>query len=151
MQAAQRQQRKAGWLAVPRPLHLHTVTEGVLNRGNTASSCASEIIRAHGNADATLELHLVVLVHAGSPALSTVDGEAAVLLVATLDDTSSHKVGHGLLGGGAESVLGCLGRLEHHVGVAVGIELASRLSSGLDVVTTLLVDTGNVGNGGSPL
>ena len=33
------------------------VTEGVLHRGNTASSCASEIIGAHGNTDASLELH----------------------------------------------------------------------------------------------
>ena len=28
-----------------------SVTEAVLHRGNTASSCASEIISAHGNAD----------------------------------------------------------------------------------------------------
>ena len=93
----------------------------------------------------------MVLVHAGSPALSTVDGEATFLLVAALNGTSSHEVGRGLPSSGAESVLGGLGGLEHHVRVAAGIELASRLSSCLDVVTTLLVDAGDVGNGSGPL
>ena len=127
------------------------VTEGVLHGGNIASGGASKLVGAHGNAHVTLELHLVVLVHAGGPALATVDGKAAILLVATLNGIAAHKVGHGLLSGGAESVLGSLGGLEHHITVAIGIELASRLSSSLDVVTTLLVDRRDLGNGSSPL
>ena len=98
-----------------------------------------EVIGAHGKANATLELHLVVVVHTRSPAFATVDCETAVLLVAALNNIATHKVGHGLLRGGAEFVLGSLRGLEHHVRMAVGIQLASSFSSGFDEVTTILV------------
>ena len=84
-------------------------------------------------ADATL--HMVVPVHAGSPTLAVFDGETTVLLIATLHDMATHEVGHGLLSGGAESVLSGFGRLEHHIRVAIGDDL--------DVVPALLVDLGN--------
>ena len=76
-------------------------------------------------------LHLVVLAHAGSPTLAVFDGEIAVLLTAPPFTTS----GHGLLSGGAESVLSGFGRLEHHIRVAIGGDL--------DVVPALLVDLGD--------
>ena len=127
------------------------VAKRVLHSGNTACRGAGEVIGAHGKADATLELHLVVVVHAGRPALATVDGETTILLVTTVNDIAAHEVGHGLLGGGPEFVLGSFGGLEHHVTMTVGVQLASRLGGGLDVVTVLLVDLGNVGDGSGPL
>ena len=95
-----------------------SIPESILDSGHAPSCGTGEVIGAHGKADATLQLHLVAVVHAGGPALATVDCETAVLLVATRNSIATHEVGHGLLGGGAESVLGSLGGLEHHVGVA---------------------------------
>ena len=50
-----------------------------------------------GDADAALELDLVVVVHARLPALAAVDGEAAILLVTALDDVAYVRGGPGSL------------------------------------------------------
>ena len=127
------------------------IPESVLDSGHAAGGGTSEVVGAHGKADATLQAHLVVVVHARIPALAPVDRETAVLLVATLNSIATHEVGHGLLGGGAESVFCSFGGLEHHVRMAVGVQLASGFSSSLDEIAALLVDLGDIGNRGCPL
>ena len=107
------------------------VAEGVLDRRDVAGGGAREVVRAHGHADAALELDLVVVVHALGPALAAVDREASVLALelVVLHRLGADKVRHGLLTRRAERVGGRLGRLEQHVAVAVAIELASGLAS----------------------
>jgi len=127
------------------------VAESVLDLGLIVSRGAGEDVVTHGHADAALKLDLVVVVDAVSPALAAVDGESSILLVAVGNDLTANKVGHSLLAGGAELVLGGLGGLEQNVRVAVGVQLAGSLASRADVVTTVLVDLGDLLDGGSPV
>jgi len=119
------------------------VAEGVLDLGLARVLRRREEVVTHGDADAALELDLVVVVDALRPALAAVDREARILLVAVVDDRAADEVRHGLLAGRPELVLGGLGRLEEHVGVAVGVQLAGGLAGGRDVVAALLVDLGD--------
>jgi len=127
------------------------VAESVLDLGLIVSRGAGEDVVTHGHADAALKLDLVVVVDAVSPALAAVDGESSILLVAVGNDLTANKVGHSLLAGGAELVLGGLGGLEQNVRVAVGVQLAGSLAGRADVVTTVLVDLGDLLDGGSPV
>merc|ERR1719231_888021 len=62
------------------------VAKAVLDGGDVAGGGAREVVRAHGNADAVDNLHLVVVVDDLGPALAAVDREAGVLVVAVVDD-----------------------------------------------------------------
>jgi len=126
------------------------VAEGVLDCADVASGGAGEVVCAHRNAEAALELNLVVVVYAVGPALAAIDGEAAVLGVSALHNIAAHKVGHRLLRGRAEGELGGLGRLEENIAVSIRIELTSSLSRSGNVVAALLVDLGDVLDGASP-
>merc|ERR1719310_1005098 len=68
------------------------VAEGVLHLGRVTGSGAGEVVVAHGNGGVAKELDLVILEDNVSPALATVDSEAAVLCVATFDSFFTHKV-----------------------------------------------------------
>mmetsp|Transcript_44348 Transcript_44348/g.101667 ORF Transcript_44348/g.101667 Transcript_44348/m.101667 type:complete len:268 (-) Transcript_44348:322-1125(-) len=127
------------------------VAEGVLDLGLATRGRAGEVIVAHGNANAVLDLDLVVVVHAVRPALATVDREAGVLVVAVVDNLAANEVRHRLLAGRSELELGCLGGLEEDVGVAISVELAGGLSSSSNVVATLFVSLGDALDGIRPV
>jgi len=120
------------------------VPECVLDFGLLSSGCTSEVVVTHGNGNVTLEFDIVIVVHAVRPALAAIDRKAAILSIAVFDRFAADKVGHGLLGLGPELVLGCLGRLEEHVALAVCVELASCLCCRLNVVATFFVHLGDV-------
>merc|ERR1712187_752925 len=84
------------------------VAEGVLDLGLVTGGGAGEDVRAHRNRNLVVALNLVVGEDNRLPALAAVDGEATVLLVATLDGIVADEVRHGLRAGRAERVLGSL-------------------------------------------
>merc|ERR1719231_135660 len=127
------------------------VAEGVLDGADITGGGAGEVVRAHGNAHAILDLNLVVGVHAVGPALAAVDGKATILGVATAHNLATNKVRHGLGGGWAELEVSSLGWLEHDVLVTIGVQLASSLARRSDVVATILVGLGDALDGGSPV
>eukprot|EP00962_Isochrysis_galbana_P034973 scaffold11920_cov108-Isochrysis_galbana.AAC.5 len=127
------------------------VAERVLHLDLGAVGRIGEYIVAHGDGDGTAQLDLVVVVHAAGPAPAAVDGEAFVFRVALLHVCVSHEVGHGVGAGGAELVLGALGRLKEHVPVAVAVQLSGRLARGADEVAAGLVDGRDFCNGRGPL
>eukprot|EP00962_Isochrysis_galbana_P034972 scaffold11920_cov108-Isochrysis_galbana.AAC.4 len=116
------------------------VPKCVLDADFVASGGASEVVVAHGDADAVDNLHLVVHVFDVGPALARVDREAGVLFVALVHIGLAHKVGHGVGAGGAELLIGALGRLEKHVAVAIAVQLGRRVAGRTHKVASLLVD-----------
>ena len=71
------------------------VAEGVLNLEDVLGGGAGEEVGAHSDGDLAMAVDLVVLEDNLLPALATVDGEAGVLSIATLDVGVADEVGHG--------------------------------------------------------
>ena len=127
------------------------VPKRILDLSLTPIGGVSEVVVAHGDANVSLNLDLVVVIDHLAPALATVDREASILFVAAVDDAAADEVGHGLLARRAELEVGGLGRLEHHIRVAVRVELARRIRRCLDVVALALVRGGDLLNAVRPL
>mmetsp|Transcript_53879 Transcript_53879/g.89456 ORF Transcript_53879/g.89456 Transcript_53879/m.89456 type:complete len:253 (+) Transcript_53879:169-927(+) len=134
--------------------HLAVVTahvaEGVLDFSLGAGGGTCEVVVAHRDRDSALELDLVVVVAALSPALATIDRKAGILLVAVLDNAATNEVRHRLRTRRAELVIGGLRRFEKHVRMTVGIELGSGIASGRNVIALLLVSLGDTFDCTSP-
>jgi len=129
------------------------VAEGVLDGDLVLGGRVGEDVRAHGGGGGTVVVDLVVGEDDIRPALAAVDGEASVLALelSVVHGLSADEVGHGRSAVRAEGVLGGLGRLEEHVGVAVAVQEASSLASAADEVAILGVDGGDVLDRGSPV
>jgi len=126
------------------------VSEGVLHLCDVAGLGAGEIVVAHGDRDVAVAGYVVVFEDNLLPALTAVDGEAAVFLVAVLDSLVADEVGHCVSAGGAEGRLGSLGRLEKHIAVAVAVQVGGGIAGSLDVVTILSINGRNLDDRGGP-
>ena len=62
----------------------------------------------------------------------------------------ANKIGHSLCGSRSKRRFGCLCWFEEHVGVAIAIELASRLGRRCDVVSSIQVGLGDTLDGAGP-
>jgi len=119
------------------------IAKSVLNLSLVTRGSTSEIVVAHCNAKSSLQLDLMIVIHAISPTLTSIDRKPCILSIATLNNVSSHEIRHGFLCCRAELILGSLCWLEQHTGVSIGIQLTSSIASGFDVVTSIFVNLGN--------
>jgi len=128
------------------------VAEGVLDAHLVARGRVREDVVAHRLGGGAVEVDLVVVELDVLPAAAAVDGEAGVLalVLGVVHRLSADEVGHGALAGGAEGVLGRLGRLEQNIAVAVAVQLARRLASRRDIVALLGIHLGDLGDGLGP-
>jgi len=117
------------------------VAEGVLYAHLVTGGRARKDVVAHCDRQVAVEVDLVVAEDHVRPALAAVDREARVLalVLVHVHGVGAHKVRHRHLARRAERVLGRLGRLEEHVGVAVAVKLGRGVARRLDVVALLLV------------
>merc|ERR1719222_734096 len=116
------------------------VSEGKFHLRDVARRGAGEVVGAHSDRHVAVAGDIMVLEDNLLPALASVDGEAAVFLVAVLDSLVADEVGHGVGASGAERHLGSLGGLEKHVAVAVAVQSASGVANSLHIIALLSVD-----------
>jgi hypothetical protein len=80
-----------------------------------------------------------------APAFAAFDCKACILLVASGEDIiAPYKIQHRLCGGWMEWEVMGLGRLEEDLGVAISIELSSRLGHCCDKIAILLIGFGEI-------
>ena len=112
------------------------VTERVLHLDDVAGGAVRELVRAHRDRHLAVTVYGVVLKHNLAPALTSVDGEPGVLVVAALLDVGgAHEVRHGVVRGWTKGKRGRLGGFEQHLAVSVAVEFARGFTGEGDEVT----------------
>ena len=118
--ASCRSEIRVRWGSAHLAIGVALVAEGVVDVDLVAGGRVREGVVAHGLGGGAVEVDLVVVEVNVRPAAAAVDGEAGILalVLGVLHGLRADEVGHGALAGGAEGVLGRLGRLEEHVALA---------------------------------
>jgi len=120
------------------------VTESVLNFAHTSISRAREVVVAHGNANISIDIDLMVVKHHVGPSLATIDRKTMVLRITTLDSIIPNEVGHCFFSCWSELCVSSFGWLEQDIHMTISIKLPSGFASSSNIVPTRQVDLGDV-------